>query len=95
MSSSPPGARAFETLVEQAVYENGLRRDANYDTYQVLRREMMPQVTVSIVESGAPRGGVGEPGLPGVTGAVVNAVAALTGVRARRLPLANTQLSGA
>lgn len=56
---------------------------------------MMPQVTVSIVESGAPRGGVGEPGLPGVTGAVVNAVAALTGVRARRLPLANTQLSGA
>ena len=84
-----------ETLVEQAVYENGLRRDANYDTYQVLRREMMPQVTVSIALSGAPMGGVGEPGLPGVPGAVVNAVAALTGVRARSLPLANTQLSGA
>ncbi|ORE94213.1 molybdopterin binding aldehyde oxidase and xanthine dehydrogenase [Stappia sp. 22II-S9-Z10] len=82
-------------LVEQAVYENGQRRDANYDTYQVLRREMMPAVTVSIVESGAPMGGVGEPGLPGVPGAVVNAVAALTGTRVRSLPLANTALSGA
>ncbi len=84
-----------ETLVEQAVYENGVRRDANYDTYQVLRREMMPAVHVSIVESGAPMGGVGEPGLPGVPGAVVNAVAALTGVRVRSLPLANTPLSAA
>ncbi|WP_226575663.1 xanthine dehydrogenase family protein molybdopterin-binding subunit [Acuticoccus sediminis] len=84
-----------QTLVEQAVYENGVRRDANYDTYQVLRREMMPEVHVSIVESGAPMGGVGEPGLPGVPGAVVNAVAALTGTRVRHLPLADTSLSGA
>lgn len=84
-----------ETLVEQAVYEDGRRRDSNYDTYQVLRREMMPPVTVSIIESGAPMGGVGEPGLPGVPGAVVNAVAALTGVRVRSLPLANARLTGA
>ena len=84
-----------ETLVEQAIYENGVRRDNNYDTYQVLRREMMPAVHVLIVESGAPMGGVGEPGLPGVPGAVVNAVAALTGVRVRSLPLANTPLSSA
>ena len=83
-----------ETLVEQAVYEGGVRRDRNYDTYQVLRREMMPAVHVSIIESGAPMGGVGEPGLPGVPGAVVNAVAALTGTRVRSLPLANTQLAG-
>lgn len=84
-----------ETLVEQAVYENGVRRDANYDTYEVLRREMMPAVTVSIIESGEPMGGVGEPGLPGVPGAVVNAVAALTGIRVRNLPLANTEFSRA
>jgi len=82
-------------LVEQVVYENGLRRDKNYDTYQVLTRGMMPQVHVKIVESGAPMGGVGEPGLPGVPPAVVNAVAALTGMRVRSLPLANTTFKGA
>jgi isoquinoline 1-oxidoreductase beta subunit len=82
-------------LVEQVVYENGIRRDQNYDTYRVLTREMMPQVHVEIVESGAPMGGVGEPGLPGVPPAVVNAVATLTGTRVRSLPLANTTFKGA
>jgi isoquinoline 1-oxidoreductase beta subunit len=82
-------------LVEQVVYENGIRRDQNYDTYAILRREMMPAVHVEIVESGAPMGGVGEPGLPGVPPAVVNAVAALTGQRVRSLPLSNTPLTGA
>ncbi|MDR6951512.1 CO/xanthine dehydrogenase Mo-binding subunit [Ancylobacter sp. 3268] len=48
----------------------------------------MPAVHVEIVESGAPMGGVGEPGLPGIGPAVVNAVAALTGKHIRRLPLA-------
>ncbi|MAU95154.1 MAG: isoquinoline 1-oxidoreductase [Fulvimarina sp.] len=82
-------------LVEQVVYGKGVRRDQNYDTYQILTREMMPKVLVEIVESGAPMGGVGEPGLPGVPPAVVNAVAALTGKRVRSLPLANTSLTGA
>ena len=44
-----------------------------------------------IVESGAPMGGVGEPGLPGVPPAVVNAVAALTGHRIRSLPLSQAR----
>lgn len=81
------------TLYEQVVYEKGLRRDQNYDTYQILTRDDMPKVHVSIVESGAPMGGVGEPGLPGVPPAVVNAVAALTGTRPRSLPLANLSFS--
>ncbi|WP_336490211.1 xanthine dehydrogenase family protein molybdopterin-binding subunit [Methylobacterium nigriterrae] len=83
------------TLLEQVVYEGGQRQARNFDAYPVLDRERMPQVHVAIVESGAPMGGIGEPGLPGVPPAVVNAVAALTGQRVRSLPLAKTRLSGA
>lgn len=82
-----------ETLVEQAVYENGRRRDANFDTYAILDRSRMPRVHVRIVESGAPMGGVGEPGLPGVPPAVANAVAVLTGRRPRSLPLSGMTFS--
>jgi isoquinoline 1-oxidoreductase subunit beta len=82
-------------LFEQIVYRDGVRQSQNYDTYPVLRREHMPAVHVRIVESGAPMGGVGEPGLPGVPPAVLNAIAALTGQRIRALPVANTKLTGA
>ena len=82
-------------LLEQVVYEDGVRQSQNFDTYPILRREHMPAVHVAIVESGAPMGGVGEPGLPGVPPAVVNAIAALTGQRIRSLPVAANKLSGA
>ncbi|MGU3479493.1 molybdopterin cofactor-binding domain-containing protein [Methylobacterium sp. D48H] len=82
------------TLLEQVVYENGERQARNFDAYPILDRERMPRVHVAIVESGAPMGGIGEPGLPGVPPAVVNAVAALTGRRLRSLPLAKETLSG-
>ncbi|GJE27629.1 xanthine dehydrogenase family protein molybdopterin-binding subunit [Methylobacterium organophilum] len=81
------------TLLEQVVYEAGQRQARNFDAYPILDRARMPRVQVAIVESGAPMGGIGEPGLPGVPPAVVNAVAALTGQRVRSLPLAKTRLS--
>jgi isoquinoline 1-oxidoreductase beta subunit len=69
-----------------------VRQSHNFDDYPILSRASMPKVNVEIIESGAPMGGVGEPGLPGVPPAVVNAVAALTGRRIRTLPLAKTKL---
>ncbi|MEE3100300.1 MAG: molybdopterin cofactor-binding domain-containing protein, partial [Pseudomonadota bacterium] len=78
-----------QTLVEQAVYENGEPVARNFDMYRILTRQEMPEVHVAIVRSGAPMGGIGEPGLPGAPPAVVNAVAALTGERVRSLPLVN------
>ncbi|MEG9524935.1 MAG: xanthine dehydrogenase family protein molybdopterin-binding subunit [Hyphomicrobiales bacterium] len=83
------------TLLEQVVYEGGQRQARNFDAYPILDRDRMPRVHVAIVESGAPMGGIGEPGLPGVPPAVVNAVALLTGQRLRSLPLAKARLSGA
>jgi isoquinoline 1-oxidoreductase beta subunit len=82
-------------LFEQVIYKDGVRQARNFDEYPILSRRSMPVVHVRIVESGAPMGGVGEPGLPGVLPAVVNAVAALTGQRIRTLPLAKTKLSEA
>lgn len=83
------------TLVEEVEYENGMPRARNFGAYAVLPPSRMPRVHVHIVESGAPMGGVGEPGLPGVPPAVVNAVAALTGQRIRSLPLSRTRFAGA
>lgn len=79
-------------LFEEMPFKDGKRQVSNYDGYQILTRADMPRVHVAIIESGEPMGGIGEPGLPGVAPAVVNAVAALTGQRIRRLPLAKTKL---
>jgi len=81
-------------LLEEVVYEDGMPRARNYDGYPILSPDLMPRVHVRIVESNSPMTGVGEPGVPGVPPAVMNAVAALTGQRVRRLPLARTTFGG-
>lgn len=80
-------------LHEEVAFEAGSPVPRNFDTYPMLRCDEMPAVHVAIVESGAAIGGVGEPGLPGVPPAVLNAVAALTGQRIRSLPLAKARLA--
>ncbi|MCQ4160330.1 xanthine dehydrogenase family protein molybdopterin-binding subunit [Roseomonas sp. GC11] len=81
-------------LLEQVVYEKGEPQARNFDGYPILPPDRMPRVHVRIVESGAPMGGIGEPGLPGVPPAVVNAIAALTGRRIRSLPLSKVDFKG-
>ena len=51
----------------------------------------MPQVAVYIVPGGAKPSGAGEPGTPPIAHAVANALAVLTGKRARVLPLSKTK----
>ncbi|MCI4663056.1 MAG: molybdopterin-dependent oxidoreductase [Neomegalonema sp.] len=81
------------TLVEGAVFESGAPQARNFDGYPILPPDRMPRVHVRIIESGEAMGGIGEPPLPGVPPAVVNAVAVLTGQRIRSLPLSKTELS--
>jgi isoquinoline 1-oxidoreductase beta subunit len=71
----------------EMTFSKGRAEQANFDGYPPLRMKEMPRVEVHIVESTEKHGGVGEPGVPPVAPAVVNAVAALTGVRVRRLPI--------
>lgn len=76
-----------QVLMEEAVYENGLRVARNFDGYAVLRPDRMPRVHARVVISGEAMGGIGEPGLPAVPPAVANAVSRLTGKRVRRMPI--------
>ena len=80
-----------QVLLEEAVYENGQPVARNFDAYPILPPERMARVHVRIIESGAPMGGIGEPGLPAVPPAVVNAVSTLTGRRIRSMPLSRQE----
>ncbi len=61
----------------------------NFNDYPVLRMNAMPPVDVSIVPSREPPTGVGEPGVPPASPAVVNAIVAATGKAIRSLPLSD------
>jgi isoquinoline 1-oxidoreductase beta subunit len=66
----------------------GGARERNFDTYPVLRIADAPgRIETIVIESGEPMGGVGEPPLPPLAPAVVNALVALTGRPIRELPL--------
>jgi isoquinoline 1-oxidoreductase beta subunit len=67
--------------------EKGRVQQSNFHDYEVLRLDEMPRVSVHLVKSDAPAGGIGEPGTAVIAPAVANAVFALTGKRLRSLPL--------
>lgn len=69
---------------------DGHVQQSNFSDYVPLRHEEMPRVEVHIVPSTNPPSGVGEPGTPVIAPAIANALARLTGMRARRLPLTHT-----
>ncbi len=69
--------------------ERGGAVQSNFDDYRLLRIDEMPFVDTLIVASDGPMGGAGEPGVPPVAPAVVNAIFAATGKRIRRLPIAS------
>ena len=68
---------------------DGLVEQGNFNDYPVLRMNEMPRIETHIVASDAPMGGAGEPGVPCIAPAVVNAIYAATGKRVRRLPIAS------
>ncbi|MGF1551889.1 MAG: molybdopterin cofactor-binding domain-containing protein [Paracoccaceae bacterium] len=71
---------------EITIEPGGRVREANFDTYRLLRIGEMPEVEVAIVDSAEDPTGVGEPGVPPVAPAVANAWRALTGATPRRMP---------
>jgi isoquinoline 1-oxidoreductase beta subunit len=72
--------------------DNGRVQQSNFHDYPMLRINEMPVVEVHIVRSAEPPGGVGEPGVPPVAPAVVNAIFAATGRHLRSLPISKHDL---
>jgi isoquinoline 1-oxidoreductase beta subunit len=73
---------------------NGAIVEGNFDAYPVVRMSEAPEaIHCHIMESDAPPGGVGEPGVPPVAPAIVNAYFAASGKRIRELPLRNAGLT--
>ncbi len=77
-------------LLNEISFKDGRVQQGNYDDYQVLRISDAPREThVYIVPRGYDMhmGGVGEPGVPPVAPALMNAIFAASGKRIRSLPL--------
>jgi isoquinoline 1-oxidoreductase beta subunit len=74
-------------LYGEISFENGRVKQRNFHDYKMVRMHEMPVVEVHIMDSKEKMGGVGEPGVPPVAPAVMNALFTLTGKRVRRLPL--------
>ncbi len=73
-------------VTHEVTFAMGSAVKKNFDTYQLPRLRDIPPIEVHIMENGEPAGGVGEPGLPGLTPALTNAIYDLTGSRIRKLP---------
>jgi isoquinoline 1-oxidoreductase beta subunit len=74
-------------LYGKLTMKDGHVQESNFHDYRPLRMFEMPKVSVHIIESGAPMGGIGEPATAPIAPAVANAVFALTQKRLRALPL--------
>lgn len=72
---------------ERISLKDGAAQERNFHTYPLLGPADAPVVDVHIVPSTEPPGGIGEPGLPPLPGAVGNAVFAATGKRLRVMPI--------
>ena len=74
--------------------KNGAILEGNFDTYPMSRMNEGPdEIYTYIIESNEAPGGVGEPGVPPVAPAIVNAYFAASGKRIRELPLRNAGLA--
>ncbi|MBT7515895.1 MAG: xanthine dehydrogenase family protein molybdopterin-binding subunit, partial [Candidatus Marinimicrobia bacterium] len=75
------------TLKSKITMKNGRVTQSNFDDFEVLRMNEAPKIHVYLAENDKAPKGVGEPGLPPIAPAVVNAVYAATGNRVRNLPI--------
>jgi isoquinoline 1-oxidoreductase beta subunit len=80
------------TLYGKITVKDGRVEQSNFLDYPILRIDEMPIVETHIVTSQADPGGIGEPVVPPVAPAVVNAIFAATGKRIRQLPISHAHL---
>ncbi len=75
-------------LKGEITFRNGAAQQGTYADFEVARMRDTPVIEVHIVNSDAPEPfGMGEPPVPPIVPAIVNAVFAATGKRVRKLPI--------
>ncbi len=72
--------------------KNGAIEQSNFHDYQMLRMADTPQIEVEIVKNQDKPTGVGEPGVPVIAPALINAIYNATGKRYYKLPLTDEGL---
>jgi isoquinoline 1-oxidoreductase beta subunit len=79
-------------LYGEVTVKDGAVEQTNFDSYNVMRLDEMPDVDVVLMPSGDFWGGVGEPTIAVAAPAVLNAIYKATGKRIRQLPLMSNDL---
>ena len=81
-----------QALAQEVTFAGGAAEQANFNTYQLLRMRQAPPVEVHWRKTEFAPTGIGEPALPPVIPALVNAIYAATGKRVRQIPLSKVDL---
>ncbi len=74
--------------------KDGRVQQRNFNDYRIMRINEAPPIDVHIVPSHEMPGGIGEPGCTAGPPSLVNAIAAATGIRLRKLPIDRDILAG-
>jgi len=74
-------------LKGEITIQNGRVTQRHFNDYPVMRHNESPEVEVHLISSTETPGGIGEPSTAIAAGALVNAVAAVTGKRIYKLPI--------
>ena len=79
-----------QALLSEITFKNGRVVQDNLHQYEIARMALAPKkIVLHLMPSSfdVPLGGVGEPGVPAIAPALMNAISAATGKRIRQLPL--------
>ncbi len=74
-------------LMNEISVVDGQVQQSNFHDYPVARLNQTPELFVHLVESDAPPGGIGEPGVPPVVPSITNAIYHASKTRIRDLPV--------
>jgi isoquinoline 1-oxidoreductase beta subunit len=74
-------------LYGEITLTNGRVQQGNFDRYRLLRLADIPELNIVLMESGGRPGGVGEPAVPAVAPALVNALRSAGAAEIYELPL--------